>query len=138
MIKKYLNFALIYSILAMIFGVFYREFTKFNDFNGKTTLSVIHTHYFTMGMLFFLILALLEKSFNFSSIKSTKKAVLIYNIGLNFTIALLVIRGITTVLESNLSNGQDSMISGFAGLGHMALGVGLIMILLNVKKSVKE
>lgn len=138
MIKKYVNWGIIYAVLAMIFGVFYREFTKFNDFDGKTTLSVIHTHYFTMGMLFFLILIVLEKSFNFSSIKSTKKAILIYNIGLNFTITLLVIRGITTVLQSNLSNSQNSMISGLAGLGHMTLGVGLIMILFNIKKSIKE
>ena len=42
--KRYANLALIYAVIAMIFGVFYREFTKFQHFTGQTNLSVIHTH----------------------------------------------------------------------------------------------
>ena len=41
-----MNSALLYAILAMAGGVFYREFTKFNGFTARTTLSVVHTHYF--------------------------------------------------------------------------------------------
>ena len=55
MIKRYANLALIYAVVAMVSGVFYREFTKFNDFSGQTRLSVLHTHYFMLGMFFFLI-----------------------------------------------------------------------------------
>ena len=33
--KRYLNTSLVYAILAMVGGVFYREFTKFNGFTGK-------------------------------------------------------------------------------------------------------
>lgn len=36
--KKYVNLTLVYAILAMAGGVFYREFTKFNDFTGRTAL----------------------------------------------------------------------------------------------------
>lgn len=36
--KKYLKFSLIYAIAAMVAGVFYREFTKFNGFTGATML----------------------------------------------------------------------------------------------------
>lgn len=36
--KRYIKFALIYAILAMVFGVFYREFTKTYDFIGDTAL----------------------------------------------------------------------------------------------------
>ena len=64
--KRYANLALIYAAAAMIFGVFYREFTRFCNFTGKTNLSVIHTHYFLLGMVFFLILMLAEKAFSFS------------------------------------------------------------------------
>ena len=60
MCKKYINFAFIYAIVAMVFGVFYREFTKFIGFNGATNLSIMHAHYFMLGMFFFLVLALLE------------------------------------------------------------------------------
>ena len=42
--KRYMNVVLLYAILAMIGGVFYREFTKFNGFTAQTTLSVVHTH----------------------------------------------------------------------------------------------
>ena len=50
--KRYMNMALVYAILAMVGGVFYREFTKFNGFTAKTALAVVHTHYFLMGMMF--------------------------------------------------------------------------------------
>ena len=54
--KRYANTAVAYAVIAMIFGVFYREFTKFNGFTGRTVLSAIHPHYFMLGMAFFLLL----------------------------------------------------------------------------------
>ena len=51
--KRYMNSALLYAVLAMVGGVFYREFTKFNGFTGKTALGVVHTHYFVLGMVFY-------------------------------------------------------------------------------------
>lgn len=133
--KRYINGAITYAALAMAGGVFYREFTKFNHFTGQTTLSVLHTHYFVLGMLFFLLLLLLEKNFAFSSAKSDK-ILLFYNIGLNTTVAMLFARGITQVLNMPLSSGQDAAISGIAGLGHIILGVSIIYILLEIKKAV--
>ena len=60
--KRYVNTALVYAILAMIGGVFYREFTKMLDFTARTSLGLVHTHYFMLGMVFFLLLAVVEKS----------------------------------------------------------------------------
>ena len=37
--KRYMNASLLYAALAMA-GVFYREFTKFNDFTARTSLGV--------------------------------------------------------------------------------------------------
>ena len=48
--KRYMNTALLYAVLAMVGGVFYREFTKFNGFTAKTALGVVHTHYFLLGI----------------------------------------------------------------------------------------
>ena len=56
--KHYLNISLIYAVLAMAGGVFYREFTKWNDFTGTTALGKVHTHLFLLGMLIFLVIAL--------------------------------------------------------------------------------
>ena len=47
--KRYLNEALLYAVLSLVGGVFYREFTKIHGFVKKTTLEVVHTHYFILG-----------------------------------------------------------------------------------------
>lgn len=135
--KRYMNSALAYAILAMIGGVFYREFTKYHGFEGKTYLSVVHTHYFLLGMVFFVLLLLLEKNFSFTKAK-TRKAIITYHLGLNLTAIMLVVRGITQVLGSSLSSGLSASISGMAGIGHMLLTVSMVILLLQIKHSVSK
>lgn len=136
MIKRYLNTAILYAILAMIFGVFYREFTKFNHFTGKTNLSVMHTHYFLLGMFFFLFLMLLEQNFGFSGRPNTSKLLITYQLGLNITALGFLMRGLTQVWGTALSRTMDASISGIAGIGHILMGVSLILLLLKIKKQV--
>ncbi len=133
--KRYINSAVIYSVIAMILGVFYREFTKFNNFTGKTSLSVMHTHYFALGMIFFILLILLEKNFTFSN-KKTNCLVAVYHIGLNISGATFLVRGIIQVLNITASSALNASISGIAGIGHILLGVSLVMILLQIRKSI--
>ena len=135
--KRYANTALLYAILAMVGGVFYREFTKFNSFTAKTTLSVVHTHYFLMGMVFFLLLLMLEKNFSFTGAK-TGRVLALYHVGLNLTAVMLVVRGVFQVLGTSLSAGMNAAISGIAGIGHILLGVSLILMLLQIKRSVTK
>ena len=63
MMKKTVNYAMIYAILSMIGGVFYREFTKFQGFSGRTDLAFVHTHLFLLGMVMFLIVTFCIKLF---------------------------------------------------------------------------
>lgn len=135
--KRYINIALLYAVLAMIGGVFYREFTKFNGFTAKTTLGVVHTHYFLLGMFFFLILLLLEKNFSFTGAK-TGRVVAVYHIGLNLTGVMFVVRGVPQVLGAELSSGMNAAISGIAGIGHILLGVSLVLILVQIKRAVSK
>ncbi|HJC01340.1 MAG TPA: DUF2871 domain-containing protein [Candidatus Flavonifractor merdavium] len=135
--KRYMNTALVYAILAMVGGVFYREFTKFNGFTAKTTLSVVHTHYFLLGMVFFLLLLVLEKSFSFTGPR-TGRILAFYHVGLNLTAVMLVIRGVTQVLGTALSSGMSAAISGMAGIGHILLGVSLVLLLVQLKRTVQE
>lgn len=135
--KRYMNFAFLYAILAMCGGVFYREFTKFNKFVGKTTLSVVHTHYFMLGMVFFLLLLLFEKNFAFSNEK-TGRLLLTYNVGLNICCVMFLARGIFQVLETPMSKGLSGAISGIAGVGHVLLGVSLVLFLLQIKRAVAK
>ncbi len=133
--KRYINTALLYAILAMAGGVFYREFTKFNGFTAKTTLSVVHTHYFLLGMVFFLLLLVLEKNLSFTG-TTTGRVLFLYHLGLNLTAVMLVVRGVTQVLDTPLSSGMSAAISGIAGLGHILLGVSLVLLLLQIRKRV--
>ncbi len=133
--KRYMNTALLYAVFAMAGGVFYREFTKFNGFTGKTTLSVVHTHYFLLGMVFFLLLLLLEKNISFTDAK-TGRVLAAYHIGLNLTAVMFVVRGLTQVLAPALSRGMDAAISGMAGIGHILLGVSMVLLLVQIRRSV--
>ena len=133
--KRYINPALLYAILAMAGGVFYREFTKFHDFSGKTTLSVVHTHYFLLGMVLFLLLLVLEKNFPFTGPK-TGRVLVLYHVGINLTAVMLVVRGVVQVTGMAVSTGMNGAISGMAGLGHILLGVSLLLLLLQVRASV--
>lgn len=135
--KRCMNSALLYAVLAAAGGVFYREFTKFNGFTAKTTLSVLHTHYFLLGMVFFLLLLVLEKSLSFTGAK-TWRVLVVYHIGLNLTAVMLVVRGVTQVVGADLSRGADTAISGMAGIGHILLGVSLVLLLLQIRRGVSR
>lgn len=135
MTKRYAATALTYAVAAMVFGVFYREFTKFQGFTEKTTLSVIHPHYFLLGMVFFLLLLVLEKNFQLSAQKNVGKILIAYQVGLNITGLGLFVRGITQVLGTAMSKGLDASLSGISGIGHTLMGVSMILILVKIKKS---
>ena len=83
--KKYFNLAIIYAILAMISGVFYREFTKFLDFEGTTPLAFTHIHFFVLGTIMFLILALFSMHTDLEKIKGMRNAII-----LSIPVALLM------------------------------------------------
>ena len=60
------------------------------------------------------------------------RTVLFYNNGLNLTAIMLIVRGIIQVLDLNVIS---ALISGIASVGHIILGVSLILILLDIKKA---
>lgn len=129
--------AIVYAVIAMVFGVFYREFTKFSDFTGQTRLSVMHTHYFLLGMIFFLVLMLAEKIFAFSD-RNAGRFLIVYHVGLNVTGLGFLMRGLTQVWGTELSRGLDASISGIAGIGHILTGVSIILLLLKIRKCVSD
>lgn len=112
-------------------GVFYREFTKLNGFTGFTTLSVVHTHYLMLGMVFFLLLVVVEKNFHFVDNK-VLKYLLFYHIGLNLTVVMLTIRGVVQVLSLDVSSAVLS------GIGHLILGISMILVLISIRNCVKD
>ena len=132
--KKYLNLSLVYAVAAMVGGVFYREFTKFNGFDGVTALGKVHTHLFLLGMMVFLLVALFAKQGDLMKQKTFRVFLCVYNIGVPLTAVMMAVRGVTQVLGMNLSAGASASISGIAGIGHILTGVGIILLLLSLRK----
>ena len=136
--KKYLNISLIYAIAAIVGGVFYREFTKWNGFTGMTALGKVHTHLFLLGMLMFLIIALFAEHHDLQKQKLFRVFLWVYNIGVPLTAVMLVVRGIAQVLNVSLSSAANASISGIAGIGHILTGVGLVLLLISLKKTAES
>lgn len=132
--KQYANSALVYAALALASGVFYREFTKFFGFTGRTNLAVMHTHYFLLGMVVFLLLMLCERMLGFSKEKRTRQVLVLYHVGLNITALGFLLRGLVQVWGTELDKGMDAAISGVAGIGHILLGLSLILLLIRIKR----
>lgn len=136
--KKYLNISLGYAIAAMAGGVFYREFTKWNQFTGTTALGKVHTHLFLLGMTVFLLVALFAANQSLEQQKTFRVFLYLYNIGLPLMVVMLMARGITQVLQLSLSAGASAAISGIAGIGHILVGAGLILLLISLKKTAQN
>ncbi|HIZ55458.1 MAG TPA: DUF2871 domain-containing protein [Firmicutes bacterium] len=136
--KKYLNISLIYAIAAMVGGVFYREFTKYNDFTGVTALGKVHAHLFLLGMLMFLIVALFAAHNHLTKFKTFRAFLWTYNIGVPVTAIMLLVRGVVQVAGLSLSPGVSAAISGIAGIGHILVGTGIILLLVTLKKAAKN
>ena len=133
--KKMLNTSMIYFILAIVAGVFYREFTKFHGFSGKTTLGFVHVHLFAFGMLLFLILSLFcLQDHSLLKSKTFRRFFVLYNIALPFMACMMAARGITQVCNISLTRAGNGMLSGFAGISHILITISLGMLFAALKK----
>lgn len=129
--KRLFNLSFFYLILGLALGVFFREFTKLNDFSGTTTLNVAHTHTLVLGFIFFLVIVILEKVFTISNIKYFNIWLITYNIGLLSLISTLVARGILEILNKDFAG-----LPHIAGTSHAILGLSLIWLMIILKKSI--
>jgi len=136
--KKIARLSFFYSMLGMFLGLFYREFTKMNNFTGETSLAVLHTHVLVLGVFFLLILLGLEKGFELTKNEKFNRFFITYNVGLLLSVIMMAIRGVIEVLNLEVSSMIDSMISGFAGLGHITMTIAYILFFLMLLNRIKE
>lgn len=132
--KQYLNWSIFYAFAGLAAGVFYREFTKINQFTNISTLGKVHGHLLLLGMVMFLIVALFSTKFDLEQAKHFSLFMILYNGGLILSAIMMIIRGILQVKAIALSVMANGMISGIAGLGHMAMGIGLLIVLFILRK----
>lgn len=133
--KKLFYASFAYMVLGVLSGLFYREFTKLNDFpEGQfTQLGLAHTHLLTLGFIVLLIVLVLEKVFVLShSQKLFDWFFWLYNAGVVLTCAMLIWHGSLTVLGEESS----AMIAGIAGLGHMLITAGMVLLFLALRRAI--
>ncbi|GAA1796984.1 DUF2871 domain-containing protein [Agromyces neolithicus] len=120
-----------YLVLGLGAGLFYREFTKANDFPAGefTQLAVAHTHLLTLGFLVLLIVLALEKVFTLSASPLFGWFFWVYNAGVVLTSAMMVWHGSLTVLGEQ----AGGMIAGIAGLGHIVITAGFVLLMLALR-----
>ena len=120
-------------LVGVLSGLFYREFTKANDFpSGEfTQLGLAHTHLLTLGFIVLLIVLVLEKQFTLSRSKLFGWFFWVYNAGVIVTSAMLIWHGSLTVLGQE----GNGMISGIAGLGHILLTAGMVLLFLCLRRA---
>lgn len=127
--------AFAYMFAGVVSGVFYREFTKANDFaeGAYTQLGLVHAHLLSLGFIVLLIVLVLEKVF---ALSRTPKLFAwffwLYNAGVVLTAAMMVWHGSLTVLGEP----STKMIAGIAGLGHILLTAALIIFFVMLRKAV--
>mgnify|MGYP000011642718 FL=1 len=129
--------SIFYLVLGLGAGVFYREFTRANDFpEGEfTQLSVAHTHLLALGFMMSLIFLLLEKVFGLSRNRGQFNAFFwLYNVGVVVTVGVMIWHGSLTVLGDE----STAMISGIAGLGHILITIGLIAFIAALGNAINE
>lgn len=133
---RILSAATVYAVLGLAAGLFYREFTKLNGYPEGLMgqLGLAHTHILTLGMIVLLIVLALERSFALSSSRLFRWFFWIYNAGVVLTSAMLIWHGMLQV--QGLAS--SSMIAGIAGLGHMLVGAGFILLLLALRAAIRR
>ncbi|MGY0021251.1 DUF2871 domain-containing protein [Streptomyces sp. cg35] len=127
----------VYMIVGVVSGLFYREFTKAEDFHGDTQLALMHTHLLALGMLVFLIVLGLDKVFQLSGTRLFTAFFWFYNAGLAISTAMMGVHGILTVLGRDEDHIAEA-VPLTAGLGHILLAVGLVLLFVLLGQRVNE
>lgn len=119
----------------MACGVYFREFTKFNNFTQKTTLGVAHLHPLVLGCVVFLIVGILSVITDIEKRKTFKWFMITYNVALPYMTVMFLVRGSLQVVSASLTAGKDGMLSGFSGIAHILMAIAIVLFLVSLLKS---
>ncbi len=127
--------ATVYAVLGLVAGLFYREYTVAQDFTGSTQLAVTHTHLLALGFMVMLIVLALDAALNISGTRSFAWFFATYNAGLLVTVGAMVWHG---MLQVQGQTDVSAAIPGIAGVGHILLTVGLVSLLVSLRRPVRQ
>ncbi len=124
-LKALYTSAVVWMVLGLAAGVFYREFTRGVEGGGvDTQLATLHTHLLVLGVVFSLLFLLLERSFALSEHKRYSVFFYTWQGGVGLVTLMMLIKGSLQVLGSEAAN--SAALSGISGIGHIVLTVGAV------------
>ena len=130
--RRILYAFLIYTILGLLSGFYYRELTLAYDFTGETQLVVVHTHTLILGMFMHLIMLPLNKVFKLSSYYLFNWFFIVYNLGVLSTVGMMFTKGTFQVIGKTV----PESFAGFAGIGHTILTAGFILLFFLLRNAI--
>lgn len=134
-VNNILKDAIVFLVMGLAGGVFYREFTRFNDFTGLTTLRLMHLHSIALGTLALSIVWLALKNTDQAQLQQKfQKPLFAWIGGLYITIIAMFLRGVSQVISNGYLPFPDAALSGVAGIGHLTLAHGLLFIFVRLAK----
>ncbi|MBS5165670.1 MAG: DUF2871 domain-containing protein [Butyricicoccus pullicaecorum] len=136
--KKLIDTAFGYAAAALTCGVFYREFTKYHAFTGRTTLGFAHVHLLVLGTLLLLLLAAFALHTDLTAQPQFRRFFVLYQIALPATVVMLLVRGVLQVLGTPLTRGFDAAISGIAGIAHILMTICFVLLYLAMRRMKKQ
>ena len=136
--KKLIDAAFGYAAAALTCGVFYREFTKYHAFTGRTALGFAHVHLLVLGTLLLLLLAAFALHTDLTAQPQFRRFFVLYQIALPATVVMLLVRGVLQVLGTPLTRGFDAAISGIAGIAHILMTICFVLLYLAMRRIKKQ
>lgn len=133
--RRVVNTSFIYLILGLISGIFYREFTKLYEPITHSVLADLHVHFLVLGMMFFLIVAIMLKVSDLQQNVWFNRFFIMYNIAFPLMMIMMCVRGILQTMQIEVSAGINGMIAGIAGLSHIGMLVAFLSFFIAVRKT---
>lgn len=128
--------AAVFALLGMIVGIVYHGAMLSFGFKGGSAMAATHPMTFALGCGGFLLALIFEKFYTLSRSKLSRPAYFIYIVGVVLTVVMLIVRGYAQMSGAVLTDGQDAMISGIAGIGHTIVAAGMALFFIMLIKGV--
>ncbi|MDP9801536.1 hypothetical protein J2S49_001612 [Arcanobacterium wilhelmae] len=132
--KKIWIAACVYAALGLFAGLLYRTLMHSMDVIPKTQLATLHTHLLSLGMIVMLVVLALDAVFHISNTRAFKGFFHGYNTGLALTAGVMLWQGIVQLGGHK----AGAAAAGIAGLGHIAITVGIVFLLVSLAGPVRE
>jgi len=131
----YTSFA--FAVVGVLSGLFYRELTKAHDFTDRSgsQLPLVHTHFLVLGFLVLLLVLVLERVLRVGEAAPRLSGWFYWTwtAGVTLTGGMMLVKGSLTVLGADASS---PALAGIAGLGHMLLTAGVVLLFLALRRAV--